>query len=230
MSSTPDGEFEGSDGPETGHDAPAPNEPAEEMSAQRLQRLAAILSTPGDSALAALLDAVRGADPRAATALRELLSDPARVRAIETSRLLDDEPHPAVDVAIGLTIDALGVSYAALNVITAEGQTNASIAWQAGKPGHKGTRPLLDSLCVYPVVSDSMLVVDDIADHPVLSEHSTARNGEVSSYLGIPLHADDGHVIGTFCVWNTEPHHWSSSDIALLTDLSVVVQEAVIRG
>ncbi len=224
MSSTPDGEVEGNAAEPGGSQSPAQDEPREQMSAEQLS---AILSSPGDPALMALREAISGADPRTAAALHELLSDPARVRAVEASGLLDGEPRPAVEDAIGLTIDALGVSYAALNVITAEGQTNASLAWQPGKPGHKGTRPLLDSLCVYAAVSDSMLVVDDIADHPVLSEHSTARNGEVASYLGIPLHADDGHVIGTFCVWDTEPRHWSSSDIALLTDLSVVVQEAI---
>ncbi|ATD73213.1 MULTISPECIES: GAF domain-containing protein [Gordonia] len=206
-----------------------PNEADDREADASADRLSSVLGVPGDSTMSAIFDAVRGADEKTAAALRELLSDPARVRAIEESGLLSGQPHPAVDDAISLTINALGVAYAALNVVTAEGQTNASIAWQSGKPGHKGTRPLLDSLCVYPVVSDAMLVIDDIADHPVLSEHSTARNGEVASYLGIPLHAGDGHVIGTFCVWDTEPHHWSSTDIALLTDLSVVVREAVFR-
>ncbi len=224
MSSTPDGEFEGNAPQTTGQGTPGLPEPDEEMSAQRLS---AILSTPGDSALIALLEAIRGNDPGTAAALHELLSDPDRVRAIDESGLLDEKSHPAVDQAISLTIDALGVSCAALNVITADGQTHASIAWSSGETSTQHARPLTNSLCVYPVVSGSTLVIDDIADHPMLSDHPTACSGEVASYLGIPVRDDADHVIGVFCAWDTEPHHWSSTDIALMSDLSILVREAV---
>mgnify|MGYP002653460185 CR=1 FL=1 len=42
-----------------------------------------------------------------------------------------------------------------------------------------------------------------------------------------PLADDDGHVIGTFCAWDSEAHHWSTAEVQLMSDLSILVQELI---
>ncbi|MCR5979510.1 GAF domain-containing protein [Gordonia jinghuaiqii] len=191
------------------------------------ETLSALFADSPDEAVVAVLQALRGNDTAIAPTLRAVLADPDRIRAIEDSGLLDGTPNPGLDEAVRLTVDALGVPYAAVNVITADGQTQAALAWSAGDVEGSRTRPLLDSLCVLAVASGSPLVIDDIADHPVLSGHSTATKGEVTAYIGIPLADNDGHVIGTFCASDSAPHHWSATEVQLISDLSVVVRELI---
>jgi GAF domain-containing protein len=77
------------------------------------------------------------------------------------------------------------------------------------------------------VVSGSPLIIDDITDHPVLRDHSAAQSGAVGAYIGIPITDDAGHPVGTLCAWDTQPHHWSSGEIQIMTDLADVVQNVI---
>ncbi|WP_238422457.1 GAF domain-containing protein [Gordonia sp. 'Campus'] len=200
-------------------DAEAPTHDADQ--------LAAFFEMSPEAGLHAVLEAVRGRNPEVENALRAILADPERMRALKDSGLLDDPPTHSLDETIRLTIDAVGVPHVAVNVITPEEQATAAIAFRSGQPEGPSTRSLVNSLCVLPVVSGSPLIIDDIADHALLADHPTATSGEVTSYLGIPIADDDGHVIGTFCAWDSEPHHWSSAEVQLMSDLSVLVRELI---
>jgi GAF domain-containing protein len=76
-------------------------------------------------------------------------------------------------------------------------------------------------------VSGSPLIIDDIADHPVLRDHSAAQSGVVGAYIGIPIIDDAGHPVGTLCAWDSQPHHWSSGEVQIMTDLADVVQNVI---
>ena len=190
-------------------------------------QLAALFDTSPEAGVHAVLEAVRGRNPDMARSLRAILSDPERMRALKDSGLLDDPPTHSLDETIRLTIDAVGVPHVAVNLITPEEQATAAIAFRSGSPDGPSTRSLVNSLCVLPVVSGSPLIIDDIADHALLADHPTAVSGEVTAYLGIPLADDDGHVIGTFCAWDSEAHHWSTAEVQLMSDLSILVQELI---
>ncbi|WP_439029754.1 GAF domain-containing protein [Gordonia terrae] len=204
-----------------------PRSPDAEAPAHDAEQLAAFFEMSPEAGLHAVLEAVRGRNPDVEIALRAILADPARMRALKDSGLLDDPPTHSLDETIRLTIDAVGVPHVAVNVITPEEQATAAIAFRSGEPEGPSTRALVNSLCVLPVVSGSPLIIDDIADHALLADHPTATSGEVTAYLGIPLADDDGHVIGTFCAWDSEPHHWSSAEVQLMSDLSVLVRELI---
>lgn len=190
-------------------------------------QLAALFDTSPEAGVHAVLEAVRGRNPDMARSLRAILSDPERMRALKDSGLLDDPPTHSLDETIRLTIDAVGVPHVAVNLITPDEQATAAVAFRSGSPDGPSTRSLVNSLCVLPVVSGSPLIIDDIADHALLADHPTAVSGEVTAYLGLPLADDDGHVIGTFCAWDSEAHHWSTAEVQLMSDLSILVQELI---
>lgn len=63
-------------------------------------------------------------------------------------------------------------------------------------------------------------MVSDAREHPVLKDDLAIRDLGVIAYLGIPLVASDGHVLGTLCVIDGKPRSWSSEQVSLLTDLA----------
>lgn len=180
-----------------------------------------------DPAHVAVSEGARAAVNGEQSRMWSALNDSARLRAVYDTGLLEPGPHPEVDRIVGLTIDAVGIPNAALNMITGVEQVNAGIASRSGVMGKQRTRPLPDPLCVYTVVSGSPLIVDDIADHPVLSEHSAAKSGVVRAYIGIPIFDEAGLPVGTLCAWDTQAHHWSSGEVQIMTDLADVVQNVI---
>ncbi|NRI66954.1 GAF domain-containing protein [Rhodococcus sp. MS16] len=180
-----------------------------------------------DPALTAIFDGLRETASEGPSPVWSVLNDSARLRAVYDTGLIQTGPHPEVDQVVGLTIEAVGIPYAALNMITDVEQVHAAIASRSGEIGEQRTYPLPDSLCVYAVVSGSPLIIDDIADHPVLRDHSAAQSGVVGAYIGIPISDDAGHAVGTLCAWDTQPHHWSSGEIQIMTDLADVVKNVI---
>ena len=200
-----------------------------EDSAKRatLDPFAAINEPYTDPALVAIFEGLRATVASGQPHAWSTLNDSARLRAVYDTGLLEPGPHPEVDQVVGLTINAVGIPNAALNMITDIEQINVGIASRSGNIGEQRTHPLPDSLCVYTVVSGSPLIIDDIADHPVLRDHSAAQSGVVGAYIGIPIIDEAGHPVGTLCAWDAQPHHWSSGEIQIMTDLADVVQNVI---
>lgn len=180
-----------------------------------------------DPAIAAIFDWLQETASEGPSFVWSVLNDSARLRAVYDTGLIETGPHLEVDQIVGLTIEAVGIPFAAMNMITDVEQVHAAIASRSGDLGGQWTYPLPDSLCVYTVVSGSPLVIDDVADHPVLRDHSAARSGVVGAYIGIPISNDAGHAVGTLCAWDTQPHHWSSGEIQIMTDLADVVKNVI---
>jgi GAF domain-containing protein len=187
----------------------------------------ATTGTYTDPVLTAIFEVLHASTSGGRYPVWSVLNDSARLRAVYDTGLLGPGPHPEVDQVVGLTIEATGIPYAAMNIITGVEQVHAAIASRSGDIGEQRTHPLSDSLCVYTVVSGFPLVIDDIADHPVLRDHSAAHSGAVSSYIGIPIIDDAGHQVGTLCAWDTQPRHWSSGEIQIMTDLADVVRNVI---
>ena len=54
----------------------------------------------------------------------------------------------------------------------------------------------------------------------------------VVAYAGIPLIDADGHALGTLCVIDSQPRHWTTHQVQLLKDLaaSVVTEITLARA
>lgn len=187
----------------------------------------AVTGAYADPVLIAVLEGLRATRSDAPSSVWSVLNDSERLRAVRETGLLEQGPHPAIDQIVGMTVEAIGIPHAALNMITDIEQVTAGIASSSNDVGDRRTYPLTDSLCVYVVAGGAPLIIDDIVDHPVLGDHSAARSGVVGSYIGIPIVDGAGHAVGTLCAWDTQPHHWSSGEIQIMTDLAHVVQNTL---
>lgn len=189
--------------------------------------LSAITSEHTDPAVLAVLGVLSSVDDGERPSAWSVLTDVGRLRAVADTGLLEPGPHSGVDQIIGLTIEAVGIPNAALNMVTDTEQTSAGTASRDSADDGPPSRPLADSLCVYPVMTGTPLIIDDMAEHPVLANHSTAQSGEVASYIGIPIADDEGHAVGTLCAWDSEPRHWSSGEVQIMTDLADVLRGVI---
>ena len=92
--------------------------------------------------------------------------------------------------------------------------------------------PLSHSFCQHAVANRAPLVVDDAREHEFLRDNLAVRDMGVIAYAGIPLIDDDGQALGTLCVIDSHPRHWTSHEVQLLGDLaaSVITEIALARA
>jgi CheY-like chemotaxis protein len=86
----------------------------------------------------------------------------------------------------------------------------------------RGT-PIEQSFCRHVVASGDPLVVEDAAQHAAFSDNELVRQGVVGSYLGAPITTPEGHVLGSLCVIDANPHSFSARDVE---DLSALARRA----
>jgi GAF domain-containing protein len=83
--------------------------------------------------------------------------------------------------------------------------------------------PLTHSFCQHAVASREPLLVDDAREHPLLRDNLAIRDMGVIAYAGIPLIDPDGHALGTLCVTDSQPRHWTTHQVRVLSDLAASV-------
>jgi hypothetical protein len=157
--------------------------------------------------------------------------DPERVGALEATGLLDSDIDPAFDRHARLAAQVLNAPVALVSLVDADRQFFKSCL---GLPepwaSERGTL-LSHSFCQHAVASREPLIVDDAREHAVLRDNPAIRDMGVVAYAGIPLIDGEGNALGTLCVIDSQPRHWTSHQVQLLADLaaSVVTEIALAR-
>jgi hypothetical protein len=149
--------------------------------------------------------------------------DPERVSALEATGLLDSDSDPAFDRIARLAAQVLNAPVALVSLVDADRQFFKSCL---GLPepwaSQRGT-PLSHSFCQHAVVSGEQLIVDDAREHAVLGDNPAIRDMGFVAYAGIPLIDAEGNALGTLCVIDSQPRHWTTHQVQLLADLAASV-------
>ena len=149
--------------------------------------------------------------------------DPERVSALDATGLLDSDIDPVFDRHARLAAQVLNAPVALVSLVDADRQFFKSCL---GLPepwaSQRGT-PLSHSFCQHAVASREALVVDDAREHAVLRDNPAIRDMGVVAYAGIPLIDAEGNALGTLCVIDSQPRHWTSHQVQLLADLAASV-------
>ena len=149
--------------------------------------------------------------------------DPERVGALEATGLLDSDVDPAFDRHARLAAQVLNAPVALVSLVDADRQFFKSCL---GLPepwaSQRGT-PLSHSFCQHAVASREPLIVDDAREHAVLRDNPAIRDMGVVAYAGIPLIDAEGNALGTLCVIDSQPRHWTTHQVQLLADLAASV-------
>ena len=147
------------------------------------------------------------------------LSDPARLGAVRATGLLDTGPEEAFDRLARLAAVVLGAPRAFVTIVDERRSFwKACIGVDLELEGREN--PVEQSFCQYVIGSREPLVVGDARTDPRTRDNPSVELMGIVAWAGYPVHSDDGHILGTFCVCDTRPREWSPRDLMVLDTLA----------
>ncbi|BEL03333.1 hypothetical protein Q0Z83_015240 [Actinoplanes sichuanensis] len=150
-----------------------------------------------------------------------VIEDPERLRALRATGLLE---HGTVvtglDRLTRLATRLLDVPAGVVTLIEPDRQVFASHCGLTGELAENRQTPIAYSFCQYVVADSAPMVVRDARTDERLSGNPAIGEYQAIAYAGFPLRGPDGHVLGSFCVFDGEPRAWTDRDVAVLGDLA----------
>ena len=156
-----------------------------------------------------------------------VLSAPDRLRALRRSGLMDSQAEEVFDRATRLAGRVLGVPVGLLSLVDDQRQFfKAQSGLEGWAAAQRGT-PLSHSFCQHVVASDAPLVVRDARAEPLVQCNLAVEDLRVIAYIGVPVHAPGGHVLGALCAISDEPQDWTDDDVENLRDIATGVESEI---
>src|SRR5919112_4342319 len=141
-----------------------------------------------------------------------------------TSELLAENREPFQRIT-RLAKRLLGSHAAMITLVGDDRQTFIGHAGLRQDIADEGGTALSHSFCRYAVATGERFVVVDARESALLRESPAIEEHEQVAYAGAPLRlADGGPVLGTLCVVEPHPRHWTEDDLATLDELAEVAQ------
>ena len=197
-----------------------------------VMRIAFTMGRRGEPELEAALGRIAGttdggsASPERDEAIAAALAvarDADRLRALRRTGLLDTPAEDAFDRPARLAAKVLHAPVALVSLIDEDRQFFKSCLGLPEPWAGQRETPLSHSFCQHAVAAGRALVVDDAREHPVLRDNPAIQDLGVVAYMGIPLIDDEGFALGTLCVIDSKPRHWTPEEADVLQDLAALV-------
>lgn len=83
------------------------------------------------------------------------------------------------------------------------------------------------TFCHFSLVAEGALVIPDTRADPAYRNVPTVESLGVSAYIGVPVHAPNGDVLGSFCAIDFVPRDWTPLDIATMKELATSAEREV---
>ena len=153
------------------------------------------------------------------------LEDRARLHSLAETGLLDAPERISLQRYARIACKALGAPVGLVSLVDAERQFFAGahgldMPWSARRQ-----TPLSHSFCQHVVDQRSPLVVGDARNDERVCDSLAVDELNVSAYAGVPLRDPEGNVLGSFCVLDTQPREWTTTELQVLESLAAAVAE-----
>src|SRR5690349_4788815 len=159
--------------------------------------------------------------------LSSSLRDPRRLASLGATELMDSPPEQAFDRLTERAAQELGVPTAVMSLVDDRRQFFKSAVGLDGEAAEQRGTPLSHSFCQHVVHTGTPLRVEDARRHPLVRDNLAVRDLDVIAYLGMPLVAPDGEVLGSLCAISSEPHAWSEQDADRLSELAAAAMNEI---
>ncbi len=157
--------------------------------------------------------------------------------AVPTSQEEEDSAAPAAsdtrpefDRLTSLTRRLMDVPVVILSVIDGPGRQLilASLSGlEGGRVVHR-TVALDGTPCQFVHDDNAVFRVDDVRQTPPVARLPIVADLPVGAYLGVPVRAPDGAVIGVLCVIDHEPRAWTGQDVQTLQHLAASIDQTAL--
>ena len=151
------------------------------------------------------------------------VNDSERLQALHATGLLDSDISPSFDRLARLAAHVLHAPVALVSLVDSDRQFFKSCLGLPEPWASRRGSPLTHSFCQHAVANREPLIVSDARDHPLLRDNLAIRDMGVIAYAGIPLLGAGGHALGTLCVIDSQPRHWTTQQVQLLSDIAASV-------
>lgn len=153
--------------------------------------------------------------------------DDARLDALNRSQLLDSLAEERFDRVTRLVALALNVPVALVSLVDRNRQFFKSAVGLPEPWASCRETPLSHSFCQYVVARSDVLRIEDARSHALVADNGAVRDLSVVAYLGAPLRAPDGHVLGSLCAIDVVPRAWTDRDEAIMRQFAAIVEEQI---
>ena len=156
-----------------------------------------------------------------------VLYDEERLGEIRKTGLLAEETTSNFNRLTRQAAKAVGASAGFVSLLTNDGQFLRGCVGLPEPLNSTRKTPIEHSICAYTLDRSEPLVIDDVAADPDLSGHPAVEEYGMGAYLGVPLMSPSGHTVGTFCVVEWDPRHWTAEDVATIEDFAASAQTEI---
>ena len=151
----------------------------------------------------------------------DLLGDPARLAAVNETRLLGSPPEEAFDRLTRLASATLGAPVSLLSVVDGQRQWLKSVTGDPPPFGGMREIPLDNTICPQVIACQGPVLIGDLmAGTPEMAAAAAAQG--MRAYAGMPLITPAGQAIGVLCVAHPEPREWDADAVIVLRDLAAL--------
>ena len=149
-----------------------------------------------------------------------------RLEALRALQLLDTAPEERFDRITRLAARVLNVPSVVLALVDKDRLFFKS---RHGCESTQIDRP--DSFCDYTIRENKQLIVPDAKLDPRFKDHPAVTGKPFFRfYVGNPIAAVDGNIVGTLCALDQQPRMPSEEDLAVLRDLAAMAQIELNHG
>lgn len=155
--------------------------------------------------------------------------DVGRLHAVSQYAFESTEASEAMSGLARRAAERLGMPIGLVSVVLDSAQYFAGMHGVEGWMAEAGGTPIEWSFCANAVRRNAPYVVEDAEADPLQHDNPLVTVDGIRSYAGAPLRTSHGEVLGALCVLGTEPHRFSSDDIAELATMADRVVEEMGR-
>ncbi|WP_435190669.1 SpoIIE family protein phosphatase [Streptomyces sp. bgisy126] len=159
--------------------------------------------------------------------LPAVLSDPARLAALEASGMIGSVPEQVFD---DLTRLAVSVTGSAISAITFVGESRTywkSVPHLPYGGAENWQNGVGESFCYFAVGANGPFIVEDAEKDPRTAGHQAIGPWGVGAWAGFPIVTSDGQAIGTMCVIDAAPRRWKPEELETLAVLARAVSNEI---
>lgn len=158
--------------------------------------------------------------------IRAVIEDPQRLATLRDSGLLDSEMEEQFDRLTRLASKLIGVPATFFSLVDEDRDFYKSCV---GFPEPLASGRELTGLtfCHYSLVSDGALVIPDTRADPLYRTVPTVESLGVAAYLGVPVRAPNGDVLGSFCAIDFAPKQWTPLEVETMKELAMSAEREV---